>query len=245
MDYWADTLQDDVYVLIQDGWQAGNLVRELIPVKDSKDKYVYKETHDFIINKKKYKAELIPPSLIVARYFAAKQTAIDTLQAKQDIATQALESFLEENGTEDGLLVDALNDKDKITKVSVAARTKLAVDSDELAALKQAIQLFNADALAKKAVKTAQEALDLAVFNQYPSLSLDEVKNLIVEDKWLATLQGNIVAEIERVTQQMANRVKELEERYSAPLPTLTKSVDSLSDKVADHLKTMGLEWTA
>jgi type I restriction enzyme M protein len=49
---------------------------------------------------------------------------------------------------------------------------------------------------------------------------LTEVKELIVDDKWLATLQANIVAEIERVTQQMANRVKLLEERYSTPLPT-------------------------
>ena len=129
------------------------------------------------------------------------------------------------------------------TKASVAARTKLATDSEELLVLKQATKLFNADTAAKKAVKTAQEALDLAVFNQYPKLSIDEVKVLIVEDKWHATLQINIVAEIERVTQQMANRVKQLEERYSAPLPTLTNSVDELSDKVAGHLKAMGLEW--
>jgi len=66
----------------------------------------------------------------------------------------------------------------------------------------------------------------------------------VVNDKWLATIQTNIVAEIERVTQKMANRVKELEERYSTPLPVLTKSVDDLSDKVGDHLKAMGLEWS-
>ncbi len=240
MDYWADALQDDVYVLVQDDWIAGKVLRELVAVKGEK----LKETPDLVIAKKKYKAELIPPSLIVARYFADKQTAIDELQAKQDAATQALESYLEEQGAEDGLLVEAINDKDKITKASVAARTKLATDSEELLVLKQATKLFNADAAAKKAVKTAQEALDLAVFGQYPKLSIEEIKTLIVDDKWLATLQANIVAEIERVTQQMANRVKQLEERYSAPLPTLAKSVDDLSDKVADHLKAMGLEWT-
>ena len=75
-------------------------------------------------------------------------------------------------------------------------------------------------------------------------LDIDDIKTLIEDDKWLATLQANIIAEIERVTQQMANRVKQLEERYSAPLPTLTNSVDELSDKVANHLKAMGLEWT-
>ncbi|GAP76531.1 type I restriction-modification system, DNA-methyltransferase subunit M [Pseudoalteromonas sp. SW0106-04] len=240
MDYWAETMQDDVYVLVQDDWQAGNTLRELIAKKGEK----LKETPDLIINKKKYKAEIIPPSLIVARYFADEQAQVDALQAKQDEATQALESYLEEHGGEDGLLVEAINDKDKITKASVAARTKLATDADELKALKQTTKLFNAEAAAKKAVKEAIDALDLSVFNQYPKLDVSEIKTLIVDDKWLATLQANIVAEIERVTQQMANRVKQLEERYSTPLPTLTKSVDDLSDKVAGHLKAMDLEWS-
>ena len=240
MDYWADIMQDDVYVLMQDDWQIGNTIRELVAKKGEK----LKETPDLVINKKKYKAELIPPSLIVARYFAEKQTAVDVLQTKLDEATQALESHLEEHGGEEGSLVEAINDKDKITKVSVAARTKLATDDEEQKELKQATKLFNAEAAAKKDVKEEQEALDLAVFNKYPELTIDEVKALIVDDKWLATLQSNIVAEIERVTQQMANRVKQLEERYSKPLPTLTKSVDQLSDKVVNHLKTMGLEWS-
>jgi len=120
----------------------------------------------------------------------------------------------------------------------------VATDSEELKALRHATKLFTSDANAKKAVKEAQELLDLAVFNQYPKLTLEDIKTLIVDDKWLATLQANIITEIERVTQQMANRVKELEERYNTPLPTLTKSVDTLSDKVANHLKAMGLECT-
>ncbi|MEY0026760.1 type I restriction endonuclease subunit M, partial [Providencia rettgeri] len=144
----------------------------------------------------------------------------------------------------EGLLNDALNDKDKITKATVTARLKVAIDPDEKSALKQAKKLFDNEADAKKVLKEAQDALDLAVFKQYPKLSIDEIKNLIVDDKWLATLQSNIEAEIERVTQQLANRVKELEERYSEPLPDISKSVEDLSEKVADHLKAMGLEWS-
>ena len=65
----------------------------------------------------------------------------------------------------------------------------------------------------------------------------------MVDDKWLATLQAGLQAEIERMTQQLANRVKELEERYAEPLPAIIQSVDALSDKVVGHLKAMGLEW--
>ncbi|HFG1577777.1 TPA: type I restriction-modification system subunit M [Vibrio cholerae] len=239
MDYWAESMQDDVYVLVQDGWPAGKVLRELVVKKGEK----LKETPDLVIGKAKYKAELIPPALIVARFFAEEQAKVDTLQSLLDSASQELETYLEENSGEDGLLNDALNDKDKVTKATVTARLKLATDSDEKAALKQAKKLFDAEADAKKALKEAQDALDLAVFKHYPKLSTDEIKSLIVEDKWLATLESNIVAEIERVTQQLANRVKELEERYSEPLPALTQSVENLSDKVADHLKAMGLEW--
>jgi len=239
MDYWAEVMQDDVYVLVQDGWQAGKVLRELVVKKGEK----LKETPDLVIGKAKYKAELIPPALIVTRFFAEEQAKVDSLQSALDSASQELETYLEENSGDDGLLNDALNDKDKVTKATVTARLKLTTDSEEKAALKHAKKLFDAEANAKKAVKEAQDALDLAVFKQYPKLGIEEIKSLIVDDKWLATLESNIIAEIERVTQQLANRVKELEERYSEPLPALTQSVENLSDKVAGHLKAMGLEW--
>lgn len=240
MDYWAESMQDDVYVLVQDGWPAGKVLRELVVKKGEK----LKETPDLVIGKAKYKAELIPPALIVARFFAEQQAQVDALQSALDSASQELETYLEENSGDDGLLNDALNDKDKVTKATVTARLKLATDPDEKAALKQVKKLFDAEFEAKKSLKEAQDALDLAVCKQYPKLSIDEIKSLIVDDKWLATLESNIVAEIERVTQQLANRVKELEERYSEPLPALTQSVENLSDKVAGHLTAMGLEWT-
>ena len=92
-------------------------------------------------------------------------------------------------------------------------------------------------------MKEAQEALDKAVFAQYPKLSEDEIKKLVVDDKWQATLKAAIQAEIERVTQQLANRVKTLEERYAEPLPQLVQDVEALSSKVDEHLKKMELVW--
>ncbi|MBD2096816.1 type I restriction-modification system subunit M [Trichocoleus sp. FACHB-591] len=243
MDYWAETMQDDVYVLVQDGWEAGKTLRELVAKKGEK----LKETPDLVIDKRKYKADLIPPSLIVARYFADKQAYIDELQANLDTLGQELEALIEEHSGEEGLLSDAQTDVGKVTKASVAARLKElkgdASAKEERTILKQCLDLFDREAEAKKAVKDSQTALDKAVLAQYPKLMESEIKTLVVDDKWQATLKAAIQAEIERVTQQLANRVKLLEERYAEPLPQLVQDVEALSSRVDEHLKKMGLVW--
>lgn len=246
MDYWAEVMQDDVYVLVQDGWTGGKQIREIFPTKKD-GKNVWKESHDFEITKKRYRAEVIPRALVEKRFFSDLLTQLSILESDVEAATQTLEEFVELHSGEEDLLLDAKNDKDKVTQKLINARLKVLKvnpsDPDEIDALEKCLSLVKKEAAAKKKAKEKQDELDLAVFKHYPKLSTDEIKSLIVDDKWLATLEGNIVAEIERVTQQLANRVKELEERYSEPLPALTQSVENLSDKVAGHLKAMGLEW--
>ena len=245
MDYWAEAMQDDVYVITQDGWQAGKVLRELVVKKGEKQT----EVSDIIIKKTKYKAELIPPALMVAKFFSDEQAVIDKLQTKCDASTQELEAYIEEHAVEDGLLIEATTDTGKVTKATVAARLKQAtsaevkIEAEEIKALKAVKKLIEQEAANKKAVKAAQEVLDQQVFDQYPQLRIEEIKTLIVDDKWQATLQGSIIAEIERITQQLANRIKALEERYSIPMPNLVNNVTELSDKVDGHLKKMGLAW--
>lgn len=241
MDYWQDTLQDDVYVLVQDGWDAGKKLRELIAAKG--DAKASKEVPDLVIGKAKYKAELLPPALLVKRFFAAEQAELERLQSELDSISQELESYIEEHSAEDGLLADALNDKDKVTASSVKSRLKLATDADERKALQHVQRLFDNEGSSKKAVKEQQDKLDLLVFKRYATLTTSDVKTLLVQDKWQATLQASIQAEIERMGQQLASRVKDLEERYAEPLPQISQSVEMLSAKVAEHLKAMGLEW--
>ncbi len=257
LDYWAETMQDDVYLIVQDGWAAGGVLRELTAAKGEKSK----ETPDLLINKKKYKADLIPPALLVARYFAAEQAAIERLQAQQDGLAQELEALLEEHGGEEGLLAEATSDSGKVTKATVTARVKqltvnskqltgngkqLAVDpaeKEELGLLRNCLRLMEAEAEAGKQVKEAQAALDNKLFARYPKLSVAEIKTLVVADKWQAALQAAIAAEIERVTQQLTSRVSLLEERYAEPLPRIVDEVADLSRKVDAHLQRMGLSW--
>lgn len=241
MNYWQDVMQDDVYMICQDGWDLGKqLFREIKkPEKDEKGKTPKAEPHDFVINKAKYKAELIPPTLIAKRYFGEQLAQIQTFQAAFDTACQELESYLEEHAN--GLLENTADDKDKITAKSLKTALKISTDSEETTAIKHAIKLFDAEKHAKDALKTAAEDLDWAVFTQYGKLSANDIQTLVVDDKWLADLGGYIHSEMERVVQTLASRVQTLETRYHEPLSQIEMQVAELTAKVNAHLKAMGL----
>lgn len=240
MTYWSEVMQDDVYLLVQEGWAAGNVIRELKRNGDRKSA----ETPDITLGRRKLKAEIIPPALIVARFFAAEQDALNALEAKAEEAACAIEELDEEHGQDDGLLAEARTDKGKLTAKSVKDRMKEIRDdadaAEEMTMLKQALALIEAEAEAAGAVKAAQAALDEAVVNHYAALTEDEVKTLIVEDKWVARLRGDVTAEVDRVSQELAGRVKLLAERYAMPLPALEKEAQAIGEKVAAHLKRMG-----
>ena len=243
MDYWADTMQDDVYLIAADGWVEAARPRGIIEDKDKK----IKETPDLTIKRKKYKMDLVPPALIVARTFAKEQAAIEALQARQETAAREREEFVEEHTGEEGLLEDATNDKGKLTKGGVKERLK-AIEGEpesdeERDALTRCLQLIEAESEAGKAVKEAQAALDAKVLGRYGKLTEAEMKTLVVEDKWFASTRAAIEGEVERLTQRLAGRVKELEERYARPLPELEQEVEAFGEKVEGHLKKMGLAW--
>ncbi len=243
MDYWAEVMQDDCYMLSFDGWEVGKKLRELIPTKGKDGKNKYKEAHDFEFNKVRYVADLIPPKLLINRYFEAEQKAIDELQSKLDNASSELENFIEENSGEDGLLEDGKNDKGNISKKSIDDRLKITTDKDEIKVLKECKKLLANEAKAKKELKDATDELNLEVFKKYPTLSIEDIKMIVIEDKWLKYISKQIDEEVNRVTTSLANRIKTLEERYKEPLKTIEGDVNVLSSKVEEHLKAMGLSW--
>ena len=96
----------------------------------------------------------------------------------------------------------------------------------------------------KKRLKDAEAALDAKAYAKYPKLTESEIKSLVVDDKWLAALDAAVHGEIDRVSQQLTQRVKELAERYETPLPQMVSRVTELEAKVNRHLKKMGFSWT-
>lgn len=243
MDYWIETMQDDVYMIVADGWREAAKPRLIVEDKNRKSK----EKPDFTIGKAKYKAELIPPGLLIARYFAKEQAAIESLEAEAATFTQQLEEMAEEHGGEEGLLAEAKNDKDKLTRASVAARLKEirgdAEFADERKALEDYLALLEKEAEAGDRVRKAQKELEAKVAAKYGKLTEREVKTLVVDDKWLATLAAAVQSELDRVSQTLTARIRQLADRYATPLPQLTTEVEVLSARVAGHLKKMGAVW--
>ena len=248
MDYWDEVMQDDVYLIASDGWVKAAKPREVIQRRQ------VKETPDLVIKKKKYKMDLIPPTLIVARYFANFQEVIEMLEAEQTTAASALEAYIEEHTSEDGLLTDAVTNKGNITRSSVheqlhtlkpqllmlrGPERNIMVQRDTF---KQCLSLFDAKSKAERAVKDAQLDLDERVLAHYATLTETEIKQLVIDDKWFASIQSAIEGEVQRLTQALTARVQELEERYAQPLPDLTQEVEAFSAKVEEHLRTMGVD---
>ena len=221
MDYWDQTMQDDLYLLVQEGWKA---------VVDGKPN-----------------TDLIPQPLISRRYFEAEAQAIEQLEAERDAITSQMEELEEEHSGEEGLLAEAKTDKGKLSKVSVKARlAEIKHDpdaNDERKLLNDYLALIEQEATSNKKVKDAQKALEGKVIAQYGKLTEDKIKVLVVDDKWLATLTATVQTALDRVSQALTGRIRQLAERYATPLPRLTEEVQFLAARVEDHLKKMGAVW--
>ncbi|WP_024972833.1 type I restriction-modification system subunit M [Ralstonia pickettii] len=241
MDYWAETMQDDAYLLAADGWvaQTYRVIEKTKKGKGENAKVVEKD--------KGWACDLVPKQYIVARYFVAEQKAIDEASAALEATSSALAELEEEHSGEDA----AFSGFDKINAAAVKERIKeIGKDKDkdkdaaeELAVLRQWQSLSDKEAGLKKALKTLEVELDAKAYAQYPKLTVDEIKTLVVEDKWLAALFATVSGELERVSQKLTSRVRDLASRYECPLPMLVDEVAVLSARVDSHLRKMGAAW--
>ena len=273
MDYWDEAMQDDVYLLAAEDWQVGRKLRS------SYDK----ETPDFTIKKgqktTKYVGELIPHSLVIARFFRNEQQELERLEAEVSKLAERKEEFEDEHGADEGAL-NGLEGKSGITKGKVRQRaielkeailktyfegtlehnqaksikkttfgvhdwTKHVQDEEglfkELDVLYDYLQLMEDEKIQKDTCKQTRDLLHTSVIEKYARLTENEIRTLVVEDKWFASIRAAIENEVQGLTQQLAGRVTELEERYARSLPELEREVDAFGAKVEEHLKQMGI----
>lgn len=241
LSYWQGTMADDVFVIVQDGYEAGRQTEDIYEITE--DKKTKKE-------KQKYKGwdgKLIPKALIEKSYFSTERAKIDEALAVVDETQSQLDEYIEEQTADDGVLHDYLTAKDAIDNKAVNAKLKelkkKGGNSEEYTLLKKYCDLSEKVKKFAKIVKELEKALDEAVREKYAELSIEEIKELVVNRKWYYTIFDGIKALYVTTSHNMANRISELTERYENTLPELEMEVSDYEAKVKAHLERMGFVW--
>ncbi|MEY8338593.1 type I restriction-modification system subunit M [Lachnospiraceae bacterium 62-35] len=240
LSYWQEVMGDDVYVLKFDGYDSARITENII------EKTVDKNGNE----KEKYKGwegKLIPRTLVEYLFFSAERAELDKARAVVETAQSKLDELIEEQTGEDGLLVECLNDKDKIDAKKVMARRKelerTNPEGEEYKVLCEYSDLTNKIKKHTKIVKELFAILDEKVRAKYAELNDDEIKELLVNRKWYYSIFKGIKALYVTTSQNIANRIVKLAERYEDTLPGLEKEVEDYEVKVKSHLERMGFVW--
>jgi type I restriction enzyme M protein len=230
MDYWDEVMQDDCYLISVDGWQAETY---RIRVENRQKKIVDKG----------WECDLVPKKLVINHFFIKEKQAIEAMETEGETLAGRLTELEKEHSDDEGCFAEL----DKVNKGNVQARLKeLQGDKeakDEVKVLKTYLNLLAKRAKNNKKIKEAKDELDQKLYAKYPTLTIDEIKTLVVEEKWMATIERNIRTEMEKISQRLAQRIKELVERYENSLPEQIAEVEELEQKVNAHLERMGFVW--
>jgi type I restriction enzyme M protein len=247
MVYWGETMQDDVYLVSLIGWVKAAKprgVEEIGRQSNGKPKY---EQPDLVVGSgksaKKYKMDLVPPGVVIERYFSAEREALDRLKLAAAQATQELDEYVDEHGVEEGLLEDAIDDNGKLTKKTLLDRIEQVEDEpelqEELAALNACLRLLDAQTRARKAVKKAERDLFSRVVDSYGGLSEDEIKSLVIDGKWLKAIEAATEARVRGMSHRLTDRYEQLARRYNRTLVELEDRVSELQEQVDGFLETV------
>lgn len=238
MSFWEETMQDDVYAIVFDGWESGrDIEREMVKKKDGTTTGKMKS----------FEGRVIPKALIIEMYFQKEKDEIAQLEIERDQIVSRMEEMQEEHCVEEGLLAEVVNDKGNITKGELQKRIKeIRHDKDsaeELEILQQYEKLMTKESKLNSDIKNAAGTLDKLVYNQYGKLSIEEIKNLVVDKKWCQTIYEGIENIYSAISHSLTNRIIELVERYEETLPQIEEEVADYEAKVKSHLERMGFAW--
>ena len=236
MKYWGDTMQDDCYMISSGGWEVQLYTPQPIAKKnDAKKKEKKAAAPEDVV------CDLLPVPIVIDEYFADKRDLIlaaEELLAQNEAKLSELteeyaESYFDEDNFADSKVSDT-NIKKRIKALDKKADTK------EIAVLQQYLDLKGDISLNKKVIKERKYDLLTALVVKYADLSGEDIKRLVIEKKWFATLSMQLDGEMQRISQQLTSKVSALAERYTQTLPEIDDEVADLEAKVAGHLRLMG-----
>lgn len=231
MNYWAETMQDDVYMIMADGWKLNLRPKQKEDKKEKKMVPVVVKTWNDL------ESDLLPVEYIVNRFCKSELEACDELSASIAFMENEVTSLVEENDD----VFDTKNfEKEKINLASVKKRAKV-TKGEEQEHLMEWIELQNSIKAEKAKLKEANDKLLSRVKEEYELLAQNEmrVKNL-VKEKWVNAISTRIESELSRSIEQLKSQLSAISERYDQTLPSIDKEVEDYESRVNAHLAQMG-----
>ena len=248
LNYWAETMQDDCYMIANDGWTYPEV--KAVKRKETTDKKTKKTTvkesacmYDEIV------CDLLPVNILLAEYFTTETNEINDILVQVEGKQSEMDELVEQNQD-----VFNFNDNDEEAEnedktLSVkAADVKKAIKNaknentseDDIKILKEWLALSDKKDKLNKLLKQKRSELTDAVVAKYAALTGDDIKMLVVDRKWLASIICSSEALMQSVTHRIATDVAALAERYETTLSDLAQNVSSYEDEVNGYLKEMG-----
>ena len=236
MDYWDTTMADDVHLVSTVGWTTAIAPRLLFPKSKSGGQLI--ETPDLAIGRSKYKMDLVPPSIVLARFFQCEQSQLDEYRATAAAARSAVAALVEKHSGDDELFGESRR-SGKITRTAVrfliknlrCDNTRSDVTKDEELLLR-CLKMADTEAAAKKTAKDAEHELYCQLLSRYASLTEDEIQDMAVAEKWIPTIHANLDSVLFRTINSVSDCIRTLDERYSTCLISLEADVHPLSDRI-------------
>lgn len=228
MNYWAEAMQDDCYMISRDGWK--------VSLKETKKKSTFEDLE----------CDLLPVSVVVNKFFAADYEAILAKRAEMELISGKIEGLPEENpdAFDEGLyeMLEKVNEAN--VKKSVAAQKKRSVEADArtVEVWNQYLALCTRKKEVSKALSALVDALTEEVRKKYAAFTADEIRKLVINDKWLMEVRIRSEAENKRVCESISSQVSVLNNRYAKPLPAINEEIAKLSGEVDGFLKEMGIK---
>ncbi len=241
MDYWSETMQDDCYVLTREGWEAGNTVsRKIRRIKKGNTDEI-----KIISGIEGLEGALIPPTLIIDIFFAKENKTINENRTKIDELSAEMDELLEEHGGEEGYLVNAVDDKGKITKKSIEKALKICgkrtkENADEYDTIKNYKECMEDLDKVSSLLRSLLLLLEQHIEKKYNELTIEQRRDIVIERKWMAEMDKRITNRMDAISQSLFIRLKELTERYEVTLQQWNTEVQDLEKKVNKHLQKMG-----
>jgi len=231
MEYWAEEMQDDAYLIIGSGWLDATRLHAL-PAKKKGEKRLGRV--DFTVGKIDYRSEVLPASVIAEHFFG---TESQTVTLFLDTSRAKIEELEAAYGGQDMLLGDISNESGSFTKKAVDEALKSYKRGDEEhSVLLQVQEALSSHASAKEAVQELKEK----VYAKYGVLTDPEMKELVVSSKWFAAIKEAVDRELLRIVSELSEDLTRLHDRYSETEFSIASRVLELSRRVEGHLSKMG-----